>query len=73
MILLAVKRLGLRKHLESSKGDESFPEQLGLWKVLEPSREGEKFPESCPKEQFRDEDEKDYCFPLCEKSPLHQE
>jgi hypothetical protein len=61
MILLAVKRLGLRKHLESSKGDESFPEQLGLWKVL------------APKNKFRDEDEKDYCFPLCEKSPLHQE
>jgi hypothetical protein len=52
---LAVERLGLGKHLESSKGDESLPEQLGLWKVLEPSREGEKFPESCPKEQSKDE------------------
>jgi hypothetical protein len=60
---LAVKRLGLRKHLESSKGDESLPEQLGLWKVLEPSKEGEKFLESCPKEQFKDEDEKRLLFP----------
>jgi hypothetical protein len=60
---LAVKRLGLRKHLESSKGDESLPEQLGLWKILEPSREGEKFPESCPKEQSKDEDEKRLLFP----------
>jgi hypothetical protein len=46
MILLAVKRLGLRKPLESSKGDESLPEQLGLWKILEPSREGGTLPES---------------------------
>jgi hypothetical protein len=46
MVLLAVKRLGLRKHLESSKGDESLPEQLGLWKILEPSGEGETLPES---------------------------
>jgi hypothetical protein len=46
MFLLAVIRLGLRKLLESSKGDESLPEQLGLGKILEPSGEGETLPES---------------------------
>jgi hypothetical protein len=58
MILLAVKRLDLRKHLEASRGDESFPEQLGLWKVLGLPNEEEEIPGSCPKEKFRDEDEK---------------
>jgi hypothetical protein len=45
MFLLAVKQLGFRKLLKSSKGDESLPEQLGLGKNLEPSGEGETLPE----------------------------
>jgi hypothetical protein len=68
MILLAVKRLDLRKHLEASRGDESLPEQLGLWKVLELSSEEENFPGSCPKEQFRDEDEKRLLSPSLRKN-----
>jgi hypothetical protein len=45
MFLLVAKQLDFRKLPESSKGDESLPEQLGLGKFLEPSKEKETLPE----------------------------